>query len=260
MLDYTDTKAFPTPWCNGFAAALGDLSIASDWTQETGEEFMTVISRSFASRDFIRGAAVAVTHAARPSKGSSVPERNAPRERLATRAAAACDDEIVDWSATAIINAPIGKIDIAKWFCAPTERHGHLVADLLAGLTRAPDGKRMSINVELIGGNLMVQYYVEAHASNDHFVLESHSDLFTPKGPTAVHILWELSVKSLDAEISELTNHVRSRASQAFISVLEREGITIDTFRSQRLPIFDDMLDAAIGERRWAGMVETLGH
>jgi hypothetical protein len=37
-------------------------------------------------------------------------------------------------------------------------------AHVAAGFTTAPDGKRMSINVEVIGGSLMVQHYVETLA------------------------------------------------------------------------------------------------
>jgi hypothetical protein len=82
------------------------------------------------------------------------------------------DHEIVDSSITAIINAPIEKIDIPKWCftLAEHEYQGCSPAHIAAGFTTAPDGKRMSINVEVIGGSLMVQLYVETLGEKDHLI------------------------------------------------------------------------------------------
>ena len=61
------------------------------------------------------------------------------------------DNQIVDSSFTAIINAPIGKIDIPTWCFSLPEREyqGCSPAHIAAGFTTAPDGKRMSVNVEI---------------------------------------------------------------------------------------------------------------
>ncbi len=147
--------------------------------------------------------------------------------------------EIVDSSVTAIINAPIEKIDLPTWaFTLPEhEYQGCSPAHIAAGFTTAPDGKRMSINVEVIGGALMVQHYVETLGQKDHLILESVSDLFTPAGRTTIHVLWELSVKAIDGERCEFTNHVRSRATPEFKAFLDRQGIPFDVFRVQRQPM-----------------------
>jgi hypothetical protein len=52
------------------------------------------------------------------------------------------DHEIVDSSITAIINAPIEKIDIPKWCftLAGHEYQGCSPAHIAAGFTTAPDG------------------------------------------------------------------------------------------------------------------------
>jgi hypothetical protein len=94
------------------------------------------------------------------------------------------DNQIVDSSFTAIINAPINTIDIPAWCFSLPEREyqGCSPAHLAAGFTTAPDGKRMSINVEIIGGSLMVQHYVETVGYKDHLILDSISDVFTPSG------------------------------------------------------------------------------
>ena len=66
-------------------------------------------------------------------------------------------NQIVDSSVTAIINAPIEKIDIPTWCfnLSETEYQGCSPAHIAAGFTTAPDGKRMSINVETIGGRMI---------------------------------------------------------------------------------------------------------
>jgi hypothetical protein len=46
----------------------------------------------------------------------------------------------------------------------------------------------MSINVEILGGSLMVQHYVEESGQPDHLRLVSTSDVFTPAGRTKVGV------------------------------------------------------------------------
>jgi len=95
----------------------------------------------------------------------------------------------------------------------------------------------MSINVEVIGGVPMVQHYVETLGEKDHLVLESVSDIFTPSGRTTIHVLWELSVKAINDQRCEFTNHVRSRGTAEFVGFLDRQGIPFEAFRAQRQPM-----------------------
>lgn len=149
------------------------------------------------------------------------------------------DDTIVDTSFTAVINAPVEAIDIPAWcFSLPdAEYQGCSPAHVAAGATTARDGRRMSINVEVIGGTPMVQHYVEQTAKPDHLVLESISDLFTPTGRTTMVVTWELSVRRLDSERCEFTNRVRTRPTEEFQRFLDRQGIPFDVFRAQRQPV-----------------------
>ncbi|MGL4964874.1 MAG: hypothetical protein ACRC67_26855 [Inquilinus sp.] len=149
------------------------------------------------------------------------------------------DNQIVDSSFTAIINAPIERIDIPAWcFSLPeAEYQGCSPAHIAAGFTTAADGKRMSINVETIGGSLMVQHYVETLGQKDHLILDSESDVFTPSGRTTIHVTWELSVKAIDKTRCEFTNRVRSFATDEMLAFLARQGIPFDIFRAQRQPM-----------------------
>ncbi len=149
------------------------------------------------------------------------------------------DHEIGDSSFTAIINAPIERIDIPTWaFALPDKEYqGCSPAHVAAGFTRAPDGKRMSINVEIIGGSLMVQHYVETRADKNHLVLESVSDVFTPNGRTKINVRWELSARPIDERHCEFTNRVRSSATPEMLALLDSQGIPFEVFRTQRQPM-----------------------
>jgi hypothetical protein len=146
---------------------------------------------------------------------------------------------VVDSSFSAVVNAPIEKIDIPLWcFSLPDEEYqGCSPAHFAAGSTTARDGRRMSINVEVIGGALMVQHYVEVVAERHHLVLESVSDLFTTTGRTKILVMWELSVRRIDAGKCEFTCQVRTRATDELWDFLARQGIPFDVFRAQRQPM-----------------------
>lgn len=95
------------------------------------------------------------------------------------------DNTLVKSSCSAVINAPFEKVDIPSWcFSLPeSEYQACSPAHFSAGATTAPDGRRMSINVEVIGG-IMVQHYIEEIGKPDHLKLVSNSDLFIPTGRT----------------------------------------------------------------------------
>ncbi|OWV73818.1 hypothetical protein ATY76_29650 [Rhizobium sp. R339] len=149
------------------------------------------------------------------------------------------ENQIVDSSFSAIINAPVEHVDIPAWcFALPEKEYQQCSpAHIAAGFTTAPDGTRMSINVETIGGSLMVQHYIETLGEKHHLVLDSDSDVFTPTGRVTIHVTWELSVKRIDAQRCEFTNRVRSYATDEMKAFLDRQGIPFEVFRTQRQPM-----------------------
>jgi hypothetical protein len=125
------------------------------------------------------------------------------------------DNTLVQSSFSATINAPIKKVDISSWcFTLPEpEYQSCSPAHCSAGATTAPDGRRMSINVEILGGSLMVQHYIEEIGQPDHLRTVSSSDVFTPTGRTKIGVIWDLSVKKVDDKTCEFTDTVHSSAS-----------------------------------------------
>jgi hypothetical protein len=53
----------------------------------------------------------------------------------------------------------------------------------------------MSINVEILGGSMIVQHCVEEIGQPDHLRLVSTSDVFTPAGRMKIGVIWDLAAK-----------------------------------------------------------------
>jgi hypothetical protein len=149
------------------------------------------------------------------------------------------DNTLVNSSFSAIVNAPIEKIDIPTWcFSLPeAEYQSCSPAHVSAGVTTAPDGRRMSINVEILGGSPMVQHYLEDVSERHHLRLVSNSDIFAPTGRIKFNVVWDLSVKKIDDQSCEFTNTVHSSATAELLDSLAKEGIPWDVFKSARKPV-----------------------
>ena len=149
------------------------------------------------------------------------------------------DNTLVKSSFSAIINAPIERIDIPSWcFTLPeSEYQSCSAAHCSAGSSTSPDGRRMSINVEIIGGSLMVQDYIEEIGQPDHLRLVSESDVFTPTGRTKIDVVWDLAVRKIDDMTCEFTNTIQSFARSELIDFLGKQGIPLEVFRNARKPM-----------------------
>ena len=149
------------------------------------------------------------------------------------------ENTLVESSVSATINAPIDLVDLPAWcFTLPeSEYQSCSPAHCSAGATTASDGRRMSINVEILGGSMIVQHYVEDIAQPDHLRLVSTSDLFTPTGRTKIDVVWDLSVKKIDERTCEFTNMVHSSATPELEEFLGKQGIPWDVFKAARKPV-----------------------
>ncbi|MBV7534980.1 hypothetical protein KW842_04270 [Duganella sp. sic0402] len=136
-----------------------------------------------------------------------------------------------------IIDVPFEKVDIAKWLftlpdaeyqrCAPPDH-------IAAGATYTDDGRRMSINVEMIGSGLVVQHYVGEITEAAHCRMVSTSDVFTPNGRTKVQVIWDLSVRKLDDQRCEYTNGVISHPTEEFLAFIKENGVTWEKAAADR--------------------------
>lgn len=149
------------------------------------------------------------------------------------------EQTLVNSNFAAIVNAPIEKVDIPSWCftLSESEYQSCSPAHCSAGATTASDGRRMSINVEVLGGSLMVQHYVEEIGRPDHLRLVSTSDVFTPTGRTKIGVVWDLSVRKIDDNTCEFSNTVHSSATPELLDFLGKQGIPWEVFQAARKPI-----------------------
>lgn len=136
-----------------------------------------------------------------------------------------------------VIDVDVSKVDIAQWLfnlpdaeyqrCAPPDH-------IAAGATWTDDGKRMSINVEMIGTGLVVQHYVAEVAEPQYCKMVSVSDVFTPHGRTKVQVIWELRAKGLPDGKTEYTNSVISHPTDDFLAFVDKNGVTFEQAKKDR--------------------------
>lgn len=131
-------------------------------------------------------------------------------------------------SYTAEMDVPLEAVDIAEWlFTLPEAEYLRCCSPdhIAAGVTTTDDGRRMSINVEMIGSGLVVQHYVAEESGKTYCRMNSISDVFTANGRTQVNVVWELRAEALGDGRSLYTNTVTSHPTDAFMAFLDQHGV-----------------------------------
>jgi hypothetical protein len=140
------------------------------------------------------------------------------------------DMVLVKTEKTATIHAPVERVDIADWLlhlpdaeyqrCAPPDH-------IAAGTTMTDDGRPISINVEVIGGTLMVQHYLAEVHEPHHCRMK-------------IQVIWDLSVTPLDSASCRFTNQVLSYPTPEFLETLKIAGISFKDAVADRQAASDD--------------------
>jgi hypothetical protein len=141
------------------------------------------------------------------------------------------DKTIVETNLTHVINAPIERVDIARWLLnIPNGEYQRCCpgAHIAAGTSVADDGRPMSINVEMIGDSLMIQEYVGEVVEPHHCRMVSVSPVFMGQDRTSTEVVWDLRVRRVDDGSCEFANYVKATATDEFLSFLAERGITFD--------------------------------
>lgn len=138
---------------------------------------------------------------------------------------------------SAEIDVPIEKIDIADWLfnlpeaeyqrCCPPDH-------IACGNTVTDDGRRMMINVEMIGTGLVVQHYVAEEATATYCRMNSISDVFTSAGRTQVNVIWELAAEGSEGGRTRYTNSVTAYPTDAFMEFIAAHGISYEDAAAAR--------------------------
>ena len=132
-------------------------------------------------------------------------------------------------SVSAVINAPIEKINIADWLLnlPDAEYQRCSTQHIGAGITSTYEGEPMSINVETIGDALMVQHYVATVHRPDYCRMLSISDSITKNGRTKVQVLWELKVTKIDENTCLYTNEIHATATPEMFEYLKEHNVNL---------------------------------
>ncbi|MFF1475040.1 hypothetical protein EDD90_10622 [Streptomyces sp. Ag109_O5-1] len=142
-----------------------------------------------------------------------------------------------DSTENVVINAPVEKIHLGKWLTQLTdaEYQACAVPDHRAcGWSKNADGDLVSINVEVIGGALMIQHYVAEVLEPHHCRLVSLSETQSPDGWQYVQVIWDLSVTPLDSGRATFTNKVLGRPTRSFLENLKERGIPFEQVVEER--------------------------
>ena len=137
------------------------------------------------------------------------------------------------------INAPIEKVGLPAWIfgLADDEYQRCSPAHVASDATYSPDGRRTAINVEVLGGSILVSHFKEEIADKHHVRLASVSDSFTPTGSTTLHVIWDMSVKVIDSNKCKFTNYIHSQPTEEFLEFLAKQGIPFEQFKHARQPV-----------------------
>ncbi len=132
-------------------------------------------------------------------------------------------------SVSAVINAPIEKINIADWLLnlPDAEYQRCSVNHIAAGITSNFEGIPMSINVEYVGSALVVQHYIFDQYRADYCRMLSVSDTITAGGRSKVQVLWELRAEKIDDKTSQFTNTIHATATPEFLQFIAEHGISL---------------------------------
>ena len=117
-------------------------------------------------------------------------------------------------SSQTIINHPAERVDLARWISTMTDRDYQACsrAHRAAGTFRE-GGKLGMVNVESVGGNLLVQHYLADKLAADQVIMHSKrsrayvSHLF----PVTIEVIWTMEAKPKDRQSTVFTCSVETR-------------------------------------------------
>ncbi|WP_293927708.1 hypothetical protein [Sphingobacterium sp. UBA6320] len=139
-------------------------------------------------------------------------------------------------SVTAIIHAPIEKVNIADWLLnlPDAEYQRCSTQHIAAAISTTFDGEPVSLNVETIGDALMVQHYVAVVHEPAYCRMLSISDSITKGGRTKVQVLWELRAIRIGDNTCLYTNEIHATATPEMLAYIKENGINLSDAAAAR--------------------------
>lgn len=105
------------------------------------------------------------------------------------------------------------ELDLGKWVYAMGDREYQRCArgHIAAGSSPLPGGARASINVEIVGGHLLVQHYEPELLTPHHIRMVSHaSNMWIFRlVPARVRVIWEITLVPVSNDRCTFRDHIR---------------------------------------------------
>lgn len=156
--------------------------------------------------------------------------------------------QILNSVCKASINMPVQELDLSDWIFHMSDKEyqacskGHIAA----GTSIHTDGTQTSVNVETLGGNLLVQHYVPEIAEADHLKLVSQTDLWLFRvWYVRVKVTWELRLAPTSETTCEFQNSVmveHKSIIMKILSALALGGVFLKLHNREETPLFAENL------------------
>ncbi|WP_088342956.1 MULTISPECIES: hypothetical protein [Rhodomicrobium] len=112
------------------------------------------------------------------------------------------------------IDYPADRIDLVGWLANLSDRDFQACspAHRAAGAFRE-DGRLGTVNVESVGGHLLIQHYLAAKTAPDHVVMHSRNSrvYIMHLAPATIEVIWTLEVEPKDASSARFRCTVEAR-------------------------------------------------
>ncbi len=139
------------------------------------------------------------------------------------------DQTLAEISHQQVIDVAFERIDLAAWlFSMPSAEYVRCCEpDHIAyGVSTTDDGRPVSLLVEKVGEDLLVQQYVAQIHRPECCELVAVADVFLASGTrTSAKLTWTMSVAAVDDLRSLYTNAFVARPTDAFLQYIELAGI-----------------------------------
>ncbi|GGP02582.1 hypothetical protein LDL08_13260 [Nonomuraea glycinis] len=156
---------------------------------------------------------------------------------------------------TAVLDAPADQVDLENWLFTLSDAEyqacarGHRAAG-----TFVQNGVRGTVNVEAIGGHLIVQHYQEVSAKPSRVeMLSKRSRVYLfHLVPATIQVRWTMSATARDAETSEFRCTVELTMSPLLrvLGALSLLGVAIRAHTLEETKLFGDDIVRKIGTSR----------
>jgi hypothetical protein len=117
-------------------------------------------------------------------------------------------------SSQTLINHPAERINLGRWISTLSDRDYQACsrAHRAAGTFRE-DGTLGMVNVESVGGNLLVQHYLAAKLAADHVIMHSKNSRVYVSHllPATIEVIWTLEAKPRDGQSTLFSCSVETR-------------------------------------------------